>query len=560
MTQIENLLLIFILIWSSPVTGKNWDENSFKKAFQIQWEYLNRKPEPDWKFQFNDDSNSITVCNYRFFHVKRIPHHKCYFYLQTNNIVNLVEFCNETKYTYLRVLILSNSSLSSFKCIFSSYLVYIDLSHNEIRHLFKHSFSHMNSLSYLDISSNYLKTIDLIFNLVDFEENWKFKLSLANNTLDNIDLKINPFSRHLYINISNTNTEVWPNLYKAKATVYLDTFNLTIFSDIIVTIDQNFNLSWGAINQARVERISFDQRNMGLREHVSYRKIEGLTEIYFRRNFLKILQKTDVTMYPPKISIIDLSDNLIEYVDPNFFDGCPKLNTLNLRNNRLFSVRHFELRILSLSTLDLSYNLMSSLEYLVLKSSKDLPSLTIYLDNNKLTKIPVIKCQVQTIELISFTNQSTVDFDTFYMNFNGIKNTRRNPLIKKLDLSHNNYLRKVYDEIFCFLGQNIWNNLKINSINLSATRLDIQKIGCLKQLQIGDQVDPEIVYDKNAYAYNESECKYSEDTDCELHAKRVEQLIMVTSNQKGLLDLILTCLIIADFILSVILIKILCLS
>lgn len=537
----------------------NVNQTVFIDKYEKQWSFFNTTILPELDYLISDDITLITD--------KFDPEIKIYFALITSDL-----FLKETTYINNRlfsmrknlctqrnllVLTLNNFNFETIPCIIpSNSLRYIDLSYNKIQRIIPSNFNQYTNLRYLDLSHNKIKLIQLEFRFTD--SHFSFFFYAAHNNLKEINLFVNQTKIFFYLNVGNN-----PLIKKEvneiqKLVIDMGTFNISRNHGYYMELDQHFKISdWKKIKRlASRDYLSIIHESLNLEEHPSYRDINNLQTISLRNNKFKFLRKTRLIPYPRSIRNIYLSHNLIEFIDPAFFDEYINLIKLDLSYNQLYLIKHFELKIKSLSILLLDNNKMNTLEYLVLNSTNDLSNLTINLDANSLSKIPVIKCQVKIINLISVRRQIK-NFDTLQFNFNGITNSKQNPVIEKLDLSNNYNLKKINNYIFCSMAKNNLNNLKIQEIHLIDTNIDKEKINCLKHLQI-EKSNLKIFYSNIPYVKNGSECRYSEEADCELHAKRIENIMTITTNNKNILDIVLIGLTAVYIVLSVILVKMLC--
>lgn len=547
MNRKQLLLFIFnIVCLYASIYNKSYHVNQtyFIENFEKQWNYFNSTEFTELNYFVDTDFALITDKKNSSIHFLYSESLK-YFFFYSKYV------CSQKQ---LIILILVNIGFELMPCIRSSLIQYIDLSYNKIKNISSDHFEKLQNLHYLDLSHNQLKAVNLIFRFT--YDNLPFLFYLTDNKLKTIYLTLEPNRITCYLNISNNENNISQNIKKIKQLkIDYGTFNLTKYYNR-VELDEKFKISdWYRVKEAAKGYLYLLHDHLNLEQHPSYKNITNLYLISLRFNKLRFLRKNKLSPYPEFIKIIYLSFNLIEFIDPIFFDEYSNLSLLDLSHNHLHLIKYLELRVYSLSFLNLENNKMEALEYLVLNSTKDLLNFQLYLDENKLSKMPVIKCQATKIDLISFKKQ-TGKFEKLRLNFNGIKNSNQIPIIKKLDLSNNYNLKNMYNDIFCSLEKN---KIKIEEIHLENTKINKQKISCLKQLQIGKS-KLKIFYGKSQYIHNESQCRYSEETDCELYAKRIEKIMTIAKGKKNILDMVLIGLIIVDFVLSVILIKMLCFS
>lgn len=568
MTRGKYLFFFLIIILNLQTLGRRSilvqkylriNESVFLETYERQMNYINFTSNIAFEFFIGCDNETIVCEKSSSFYCQKL-----YFYSKDSGSFDIINDMNYHK--NLRVLILTNVGLTKLNFTLPFYLVYVDFSNNKINYVDHQFAKYLPLLRYLDLSNNQLISISFHFSFI--ANNFlMLEIRLENNYLQSFELTANENIKDYFYYFSIYNNNELKSIKKDKHFSYFKliydfgTFNLTISRGYFSFLDNRFDLSyWPRVEHFIEGTLKIDHQKMNMKEHISYERINLLKQLNLAWNQIRMLRKSQKATYPQSIMLISLQNNFIEYIDRGFFDNCPNLKKIDLSFNKLYSISNFELKILTLNYLELNNNQMDSLEYLVLNSTDDLQYLSINLNFNRLTKIPVIKCKVHTITKLSLENQQTSKFNTLYMNFNGIKNSNRNPIIKELTLSNNFHLKNIHNEIFCFLGHQNWNNLKIKIINLTNTSIDLQRINCLKQFQIGINSDLNISFGKIKFAHNKSACQYNQDTDCELHGKRVEELMMINKKNRNILDAILIGLILLDSILSVILIKILCFS
>ena len=210
-------------------------------------------------------------------------------------------------------------------------LVKLILSHNKIRHIRDRTFYYLVKLRLLDISHNYLKTL----NNLDGLSNLQY-LYLSHNELTSISetlleeltlLKVLDLSHNLLVNIDDT---PFQTLFDLQS-LYLGSNDLTSFA-----ITTGF---------------------------------ENLETLSLQSNRLQSMLSVGMLM---KLKNLDLSDNEIAFLGPSTFSQGQSLKAVNLSHNSISVIDGNAFSDSIVDVLDISYNKLISLHYFGLQQVKRL--------------------------------------------------------------------------------------------------------------------------------------------------------------------------------------------
>jgi hypothetical protein len=243
-----------------------------------------------------------------------------------------------------------------------------------------------NSLfSYLSNEGNNLpiKLINL-FNLEAFTVSGIKLLPSAVDTIYKI-INNNVKLKAICLNECDTDMDIDKDMFKNN----INLNNLILFAIKLNKLDKdafkyNINLSNIQINGNSLTNLHKDifKYNINLKKiDIKYNTLSELDENIFKHNIklkeinmkfnsLSVLDK-NIFRFNTELEVLNISCNLINYIDPNLFIGLDKLHTLYLNNNKLKKIPFIIDNCIKLTELDLSNNNITVLPP-VLKNIKKL--------------------------------------------------------------------------------------------------------------------------------------------------------------------------------------------
>lgn len=166
-----------------------------------------------------------------------------------------------------------------------------------------------------------------------------------------------------------------------------------------------------------------------------------------RLNKLKTLSAF-IFQHTTKLEYLFLSNNEIEFINPDAFFGLEKLKYLDLSWNRLRSIKNDIFYILkNLDEINLSFNKIHELDYYNLNVKK------IGLSNNRLTSLnikgSIIKILSSNNKITSLHIESDIieNLDLNNNSINDLRNISKLTSIKYLDVSYNNIETDTYSNL-----------------------------------------------------------------------------------------------------------------
>lgn len=251
-------------------------------------------------------------------------------------------------------------------------IVYLDLQNNSISLLADNAFQELVNLRILNLKGNYIRTLQekAFVGLAKLEQ-----LYLENNEINNITGVFNANTTQIkIINLENNriaqfSPDDFKNL-KSLTELYLSNNSLTTINEGVfksLTNLQILDLSGNPI------------------ESILPRSFEGLDKLeilYLHScNLREIIPKTWQGLY--SLKQLQLSYNRLLEFQTKMYSNLPELMKLNLSHNEIAAVERSGIFSLTVHTLDLSYNNITSLEYDVFL--EHFPKLTFFsLEHNPL--------------------------------------------------------------------------------------------------------------------------------------------------------------------------------
>lgn len=234
-----------------------------------------------------------------------------------------------------------------------------------------------------------------------------------------------------------------------------DYTNILEYSDHIINISANKG-PWKTIPNEFFDfnnliRLDVSQNQINIFDASKIHFLEKLN--VFNGSFNAISELRKDSKIDSKLSIIDLSHNVISVIPDNYFENFPNLIHLNMSHNEIksFSILTFE-GLADLETLHLSYNKIDKIG-MYFARFQNLKELS--LDHNELSSVDeisfkimskLVKLNLSFNKIISIDDssfQSMVDLEMLQLNDNVLKTISRsmfinNNKLRVLDLSGNN--------------------------------------------------------------------------------------------------------------------------
>ncbi|XP_067001059.2 chaoptin [Anabrus simplex] len=316
-----------------------------------------------------------------------------YCYLAENFITSLrnESFCS-LEVCEMIILDLSNNLISAVEVNAFKGLILLqdlNLSFNNIQYLHPDTFLHSTSLYNLNLQENRLHRLDFIQNVP-----WVGLLDVSYN---NISVLVNDvFTAH---NISQLRKLKLDNnkisimeigaLNNMEHLVYLDLSNNQI--DFIPS---------GIFSETpNLETIKLNNNYLSTLEFV--RSIKKVRFLYLSRN--RVVTLTPRTFFPKHVHTVDLSNNMINTIQPSTFLGINKLLHLNLQGNNITFVPSNVFERTHVSDIDLKGNEISDINFVLHGLSFRL----LHLPSNNLSTFPeeiYSQSQTYTISEMNLSN------------------------------------------------------------------------------------------------------------------------------------------------------------
>lgn len=245
------------------------------------------------------------------------------------------------------------------------YLEELKLGHNEIEVINENTFSTLTNLAKLDLSHNNINVIS-----TQLKNNYLLQeLRLTDNNIIFFDKTAFHGKKFKNLVLNGNNLVI---LFKSRLFDGLDCDNLDLSNSGIHIIKQDvfsgttlrsLNLSMTQLFSIEVSAFSdvkdlqeLDLSRNSLTSLVFLNPgIEGLKKLFLQKNVFNKIANNSFTNFP-SLEVLDLSYNIIQFVDSDAFISLKKLEKLSLNNNGLFSIHLLNFRGLSAAiNFDLSY-------------------------------------------------------------------------------------------------------------------------------------------------------------------------------------------------------------
>jgi Leucine-rich repeat (LRR) protein len=310
----------------------------------------------------------------------------------------------------------------------------LELSYNSIELISNQSFSKINSINSLVLSSNQIKAIDFVFTnkTNSFTCNMFSKMAILDLSRNKLEYLRND-SFECLIDIQLIYLDSNPIIQIETSTFYklLKLIFIRIFGASLKSFDLIFH------DQTSLQTFSFKNNKISLNKKVIFDKLTKLQTLELDSNNINYiydntfeglrslkflgLASNDITyleensfMHLRNLRLLDLSNNKIKTINPLIFKNLIFLNTLYMKNNGIIDIKNNTFMFLNtLNDLDLSYN---NIYYLDHSFVKNLALITLDLRNNKLKLINNNSFKnLKFLKQLYLTNNeiSNIEFNSF---------------------------------------------------------------------------------------------------------------------------------------------------
>uniref|UniRef100_A0A3Q7H5R4 Leucine-rich repeat-containing N-terminal plant-type domain-containing protein n=1 Tax=Solanum lycopersicum TaxID=4081 RepID=A0A3Q7H5R4_SOLLC len=436
------------------------------------------------------------------------------------NLVQLVEFD-----------ISSNNLTGNIPDIFGNFtkLKSLSLSYNLFTGLFPSSVTNLTELesldlsncsitvSYLNLSSNFLTAIDLLHNFESL-----YYLDIGSNLIQG-ELPAPPPLLFLFIASNNNFTGKLPNspLCKMSSLVILDLSNNSL-SGVIPKCLVNMSTSLSVLDLHNNNFSGTIPNNFG--------KGSSLRSLNLRKNKLEGVLPRKLTNCRG-LEVVDLGENLLNDTFPKWLGSLPRLQVLSLRSNKLhgpITITRNQVLFSKLKILDLSYNdftgnlserFFNNLKSMIIEDQTGTP-LT-YIGEVRYHDSLTLSIKGQQIELVRILSIfTTIDFSNNKFKGDVPKSIGNLGSLRGLNLSHNSLIGPI--------PQSFGNLSVLESLDLSWNQLSgnvPQEVASLKSLAVmnlsqnrlmgriprGPQLD---TFENDSYSGNGGLCGFPLSRNC----------------------------------------------
>jgi len=340
----------------------------------------------------------------------------------SNNLIRFVlpdtVKLNETKCSLITVN-LSNNQISSFssttfqKC---KSLLKLSLANNSLAAVEEETFDGLRSLEVLDLSGNLLQSNQLRNRLFRDLDSLS-ELSLSRNQIESVEDLFAPIVSSLKILklAHNSLTKISSNVFKSMTQLK----ELDISYNNILEIEPNAFQELSSLIHLLASQNKMIQLDGNIFQRNSHLLVLDLSKNRFQSapsslKHLKLLQT------------LDLSENMLDSVESAAFLNLQQLWRIQLHGNRIRNVTENQFRQLhALQILDLSSNKISHIERRSFDSNQHLQALR--LDNNHLTNLDELFNKLSNLKWLNISSNLLTEFD--YSNIPA--------QLHWLDISHN---------------------------------------------------------------------------------------------------------------------------
>lgn len=306
-------------------------------------------------------------------------------------------------------------------------LRHLDISGNRLKYLITGVFHNCTLLLYLDLSRNQLKRLpeglfenNVNLQTIDLKHNHLYKIAPGVfgqlKSLRNLNLIANAFNGHQLVRELFANNREMASIRFSKNAMNGAPNNLLAgFEKLSFLALERCKLS--GIPQFVIQKNLITFNNLQLKGN-SIRRMDDLT------TFVNLLN----------LNILDLSENMIAYLDPNIFRPLTKLKFLNLSKNVLTIISGDIFNTMSqLSHLDLSYNMLMNIP-----------------DNSFMgTQLKILNLTKNRITYLKYNfctdlRNSNATLEVFFFNHNPFQCACLRDLMKEVKSLNITYVKKSY--------------------------------------------------------------------------------------------------------------------
>ncbi|XP_015081177.1 receptor-like protein 6 [Solanum pennellii] len=373
------------------------------------------------------------------------------------------------------------------------------------------------SVSYLNLSSNFLTAIDLLHNFESL-----YYLDIGSNLIQG-ELPAPPPFLFLFIASNNNFTGKLPNspLCKMSSLVILDLSNNSL-SGVIPKCLVNMSTSLSVLDLHNNHFSGTIPNNFG--------KGSSLRSLNLRKNKLEGVLPRKLTNCRG-LEVVDLGENLLNDTFPKWLGSLPRLQVLSLRSNKLhgpITITRNQVLFSKLKILDLSYNdftgnlserFFNNLKSMIIEDQTGTP-LT-YIGEVRYHDSLTLSIKGQQIELVRILSIfTTIDFSNNKFKGDVPKSIGNLGSLRGLNLSHNSLIGPI--------PQSFGNLSVLESLDLSWNQLSgniPQEIASLKSLAVmnlsqnrlmgriprGPQLD---TFENDSYSGNAGLCGFPLSRNC----------------------------------------------
>lgn len=285
--------------------------------------------------------------------------------------------------SFLKYKVLQNESFCDLK-----FLKLINSSHGELENIEYNAFKNVESVAYLDFSFNSLSIFKVNTRSVMGAE----RIYLGHNRISHIDDETFRGLIHLRLLELSNNSFLTITANAFKSLVHL----------VALDVSSNRNIYFtNTSNTSKISKDSFSATDIDINEfpttlNLAHCDIENITLVYtlllnvkvllLSSNNIAIITKESFrNKFMMPVEIIDLSLNVINYVQPGSFLNLRNVKQINFRENFISHLEHGVFNGLSnLEKLDVSFNSITSFDSIILLNSR---VNVLILDNNKITSL-----------------------------------------------------------------------------------------------------------------------------------------------------------------------------